>query len=136
MEVAARFQINLLIEPIRTISIYENVQKKFMPILWFEQHVQMSKEIAEEVQMILKLPSMGVFMGFVTIFIGVLQVAFIPVKNFVSHQCCSHHTKINHSDKNGTRDAEHPPEISPLISEKGQNGITLIGGADKSVLRS
>jgi hypothetical protein len=108
-----------------------------MPILWFEQHVQMSQEIANEVQMIIKLPSMGVFMGFVTIFIGVLQVSFIPLKNLITRQCCSQHSKINQFDKNDNLVADHPPEISPLIAATGQNGITLIGGGgDKNMLRS
>lgn len=136
LEVAARFQINLLIEPIQAISIYEKVQRKFMPILWFEQHVKMSKDIASEVKMILTFPSIGVAMGFVTILIGVLQVAFIPVKNFVSHRCCSQLKKINHLDKNGNTDTDRPPEISPLITEKSENGISLLGGGDKNVLRS
>jgi hypothetical protein len=92
----------------------------------------MSKDIADEVKMILQLPSMGVFMGFVTIIIGVLQISFIPLKNFITHRCCSPHNKINHLDKNGNiDDVYRPPEISPLIAEKNKSGVMLLGGADK-----
>lgn len=119
--------------------MYEKVQKKFMPILWFEQHVEMSEEIASEVRMILELPCMGQMMGIVFIAIGIMQILLIPMKNFITRQCCTKHSKVSNFDKNIRTDlleVNQSPEISPLIAEKPKNGVVLIGNCDKSILRS
>lgn len=119
--------------------MYEKVQKKFMPILWFEQHVKMSEEIASEVRMILDLPCMGQMMGIVFIAIGIMQIIFIPMKKCITRQCCVKHTKVSSFDKNTKIDlleVNPPPEISPLIAEKPKNGIILIGNGDKNCLRN
>jgi CD36 family len=138
LEVAARFQINILVEPIPKITMYEKVQKKFMPILWFEQHVKMSEEIASEVKMLLELPSMGQMMGVLFIALGIIQIVFLPIKTFITRQCCTKHRKVSSFDKNVKIDlleVNSSPEVSPLIAEKPKNGITLIGG-NKNVLKS
>lgn len=97
-----------------------------MPILWFEQHVKMGEDIADEVKMILNLPRLGQIMGIVFIFIGVSQIMLLPIKNFISQQCCA--SKVNAFDKNDKIDALdviRSPEISPLITEKPKNGIVV-----------
>lgn len=137
LEVAARFQINLLVEPIPGITIYSKVQRKFMPILWFEQHVEMSESIADEVKMILKLPRWGQTMGIVTIVIGIAQVAFLPTLKLISRLLCPKRSKV--SDKNirfDSLDVKTLPEISPLMTEKPKNGVSLLGKADKGVHRT
>lgn len=120
--------------------MYEKVQKKFMPILWFEQHVKMSDEIAGEVKMLLQLPSMGQMMGVVFIAIGIVQIIFLPIKNYVTLRCCSKHSKVSNFDKNLNKtdllESSPPPEISPLIAEKPKNGIILIGKSDKNSIKS
>lgn len=136
LEVAARFQINLLVSPIPKITIYEKVQRKFMPILWFEQHVKMSEDIANEVKMILKLPRIGQIMGIALIAIGIAQIFVLPIVKFISRVLCPKRSKI--SDKNNKHesiDVKAPPEIFPLITEKPKNGISLIGVSDKGVFR-
>jgi hypothetical protein len=115
--------------------MYEKIQKKFMPILWFEQHVKMSDEIAGEVKMLLKLPSWGQTMGVVFIAIGIMQIIFIPIKHFVTRKCCVKHSKVSSFDKKiDVLDVTPSPEISPLLIEKPKNGITLIGQAEKTNL--
>lgn len=134
LEVAARFQINILVEPIPKISMYEKVQKKFMPILWFEQHVKMSDEIAGEVKMLLELPGWGQTMGVVFIAIGIVQIIFFPIKNFFTHKCCVKHSKVSSFDKKiDLLEPNQTPEISPLLIEKPKNGVILIGQADKII---
>lgn len=119
------------------ITIYEKVQKKFMPILWFEQHVKMSEEIADEVKMILQLPRLGQIMGFVFIVIGALQIAFFPLKNCLTRLFCTKHIKncdLNKNLKVDPIELKHMPEISPLIQEKTAEMI-LLGNVNKNGLR-
>lgn len=79
LEVAARFQINLLIEPIPSLTLYRDVQKKFMPILWFEQHVKMSESIANEIKFVLKMPKIGQAIGAVQCIIGFIILLAVPI---------------------------------------------------------
>ncbi|XP_063359266.1 protein peste-like [Cydia amplana] len=48
LEVAARFQLNILIEPNPNIALYEKVPKMLFPIFWVEQSVQTEASIIEE----------------------------------------------------------------------------------------
>lgn len=91
-----------------------------MPILWFEQHVEMSEAIASEIKMILELPHMGVLMGVLFIVIGLVHIIFIPMKNLISQCCCTQRRKIVDLDKNIKVNPEDSglPEISPLLITK------------------
>lgn len=96
--------------------------------MWFEQHVKMSDEIAGEVKMILNLPSWGQAIGVLFIIIGVVQITFLPGKNYVSRKCCIKNTsKVGDFDKKiGLLEVTPQPEISPLLAtEKPKNGIIL-----------
>jgi hypothetical protein len=122
LEVAARFQINLLIEPISTISLYEKVQKKFMPILWFEQHVKMSESIVDEVKLLLRMPGLGQKMGFVTIIIGILQIICIPTfKTLEKRLCKSEKSKVVDCVEITMLTKEQ--EISPLMKKQKPNHL-------------
>ena len=106
-----------------------------MPILWFEQHVQMNDEIADEVKLILKLPHIGQMMGVLLILIGSIQIMFMPLKNYLSRRCCLKHSKISDLSVGVIHvGSDPPPEISPLISteisekssEKSKNSNSLM----------
>lgn len=107
-----------------------------MPILWFEQHVKMSQEIADEVKMITSLPHQGQMMGIVFILIGIIQITFLPIKNLITRSFCSKNSKICNMDKTVHIELENTPEFSPLIVEKPSNGISLIGKSRNIALRS
>lgn len=70
LEIAARFQLNLMITPIPRFNLYRNVPRKFMPILWFEQHVVASSDIARLVKLILAAPTIGQVLGGIIFIIG------------------------------------------------------------------
>lgn len=95
---AARFQINLLVEPIPSIVMYRDVPKKFIPILWFEQHVKMTKEIANEIKFVLKMPRLGQTIGIFQIVVGVLILASIPLKKLC---IAARKRKVKDFDVNG-----------------------------------
>lgn len=94
----------------------------------------MSNEIADEVKMILGLPGQGQMMGVLFIFIGIIQIGFIPFKKFMTRRCCSNNSKV--CDKSVNGDLNPPPEISPLITEKPKNGNSSNGKVNRNVVRS
>ena len=97
----------------------------------------MSDEIAQEVKMLLDLPSWGQVTGVVFIIIGVIQIIFLPVKHYATRKCCIKTSKVGNFDRKiDLLEVTLQPEISPLIAtEKPKNGIILIGNADKLITK-
>ncbi|KAG5684261.1 hypothetical protein PVAND_013497 [Polypedilum vanderplanki] len=123
LEVAARFQINLFVEPISAIDLYRDVPKKFMPILWFEQHVKMSKSIANEIKIVLKMPRWGQLVGIAAAVIGFCIVLVIPLKIVIERLCFSHkRRKIRDFDVNGN--ALLDKNIEKINNDKNENPET------------
>jgi hypothetical protein len=128
MKVAARFQINILIEPIPKFSMYEKVQRKFIPVLWFEQRVKMNDEILGHVKILLGIPNWGETLGVFFVVIGIIQIIIIPLKHFFTKKFCEQEVKTENLE------VKVSPEVFPLLHEKHQNGVILIGQADKIVI--
>lgn len=74
LEIAARFQVNLLITPIPGLKMYKNVPRKFMPILWFEQHLKIPADIAYIVKAVLAAPLAGQLLGGIFLIAGMILV--------------------------------------------------------------
>lgn len=91
LEVAARFQINLLLDKIQSIALYRDIPRVFVPVLWFEQHVKMSEDIANEIKLVLDLPLMGQIMGVGVSIIGLIILLIIPFLRLCS---CSQNRKV------------------------------------------
>jgi hypothetical protein len=81
--VAARFQVNILVQPIKGIMLYENIPRTFFPMIWFEQHVVMTQDISAEIAEVLSLPFKGQFTGFLLLVLGLIILLFLPIKNLV-----------------------------------------------------
>lgn len=104
-----------------------------MPILWFEQHVQMNEEIADTVKLILKVPHIGQMMGAMFVLIGIIQMIYMPLKKYLLRRCCPNHSKISDLSVDVINvDSDPQPEISPLISIKPKHGCTFIGKTEPS----
>lgn len=91
-----------------------------MPILWFEQHVKMSEDIADEIKTLLRIPIAGQLMGLITAIVGVFVLTFLPLKQFLKNQCCDSRNKIKNlhlqaKKENHDEKVTNLPEISPLI---------------------
>lgn len=52
--------------------MYKNVPRKFMPVLWFEQHVVANEDVATKVKLILAGPLAGQLLGISFLIIGVM----------------------------------------------------------------
>lgn len=73
MEVAGRFQLNVLMRPIKNIKMYRDVPTKFLPVVWFEQYFKIDDKLTTMVKLMLWLPIIGKIIGFIIGFIGVYQ---------------------------------------------------------------
>ncbi|XP_029178350.1 protein croquemort-like [Nylanderia fulva] len=72
MQVQARLQLNLLVEPIEHMSIFENIKKTYIPMLWFSQEANLTASYANQVKLLLILPTLGTVTCFGIGGIGIL----------------------------------------------------------------
>ncbi|XP_012526163.1 protein croquemort isoform X1 [Monomorium pharaonis] len=78
LAVKAQVQLNLLLEPVKDTSMFENIKKTYIPMLWFTQEANLTAEYAKKVQLFLILKSLGTVTFFGIGGIGVL-IVFIAV---------------------------------------------------------
>ncbi|XP_055642568.1 protein peste [Toxorhynchites rutilus septentrionalis] len=86
LEVAARFQLNILIEPHPNIALYEGVKRVFLPVLWFEQHVTMKPEFVGEIGHALSIPTTGRICGVVMLILGITMIVWTPADRMLSRR--------------------------------------------------
>ncbi|XP_011300459.1 protein croquemort isoform X2 [Fopius arisanus] len=59
LQVKARLQLNLLIQPMEHIGLFANVPKVFIPMLWFRQEADLSSDLGSQLKFVLILPTLG-----------------------------------------------------------------------------
>ncbi|KAG7213401.1 hypothetical protein KM043_002686 [Ampulex compressa] len=70
LEVAAKLQVNLLLQPSKTISLYSNVPKLYFPAFWFEIHVQPTEDMMFGLKQLLSIPSICLYVGLIMALTG------------------------------------------------------------------
>lgn len=121
IDVAARLQLNLLISPNKPIGLYNDVPRKFMPILWFEQRVTISPELAEEIKTALNVPIIGQICAIVVIIIGLIMLLWCSIDkllrkkvgNTSNDKTMVKIVTVEELEKQGVA-----PEGSPLLDKK------------------
>uniref|UniRef100_A0A1B6FMI9 Uncharacterized protein n=1 Tax=Cuerna arida TaxID=1464854 RepID=A0A1B6FMI9_9HEMI len=63
IDVGARVQLNMLMQPFSHFSMYKNVPKTVFPVLWVDQRVTITERLARELRMALLLPTVGLVTG-------------------------------------------------------------------------
>lgn len=86
--------------------MYKNVPRKFLPVVWFEQHFKVDSELATLVKLAVHLDTFGQVFGFLIALIGILSVLLIVSKK--------DRQKID-SQEFSTLKTIRLPEASPLI---------------------
>lgn len=125
VQVAARLQANILIQPSPNIALFERAPYMFFPLIWFEQVVKIPEEMLAEVRIATTVPIIGfVCTGFVT-GIGLILLIWLSLQR-------KHDQDDSEKKKNGV-DFKKPAisnrEISPLI--KSDKPISFIQYSDK-----
>lgn len=120
LDVAARFQINMLIRPVPNVAMYQEAPYMFFPVLWFEQKVQIPADLAVDVQTVLSIPSTGYICIGVLILIGIVMLFWVPVD-----RCMKNRKKRNLTTSDNIAamekcagDKTNEPEGSPLLVTK------------------
>lgn len=88
--------------------MYKDVPRKFMPVLWFEQHVVATEKVGSIVKLILAAPLAGQILGVVFVIIGIATT-------LTSCACRRHDYEIPLADKSKTDHQKNVTESLPLV---------------------
>ena len=77
VEVAARFQVNFLIEPVSMIPMFESLRKTFFPTVWFETKILLPPSMNAEVWLVANLSNMLLVIGWLLIGLAVGGAAVV-----------------------------------------------------------
>ncbi|XP_069695607.1 protein peste-like isoform X2 [Periplaneta americana] len=80
LDVAARLQINIFLQPNERISLLQNVPTMMFPMMWFEERATISPELSASLRMVLRLPLIGIICSVCLLLLGLvlLGFAFLP----------------------------------------------------------
>ncbi|CAH2012386.1 unnamed protein product [Acanthoscelides obtectus] len=84
MEISAKMQVNLLLQPVQHIRLYENVPKVYIPLFYFTQTVHLRDELAENLRMIQSMPDYANYLVIILCFLGLISVCWALCSFF----CC------------------------------------------------
>ncbi|XP_046389200.1 protein croquemort-like isoform X1 [Ischnura elegans] len=74
LSVSGRLQLNLHLQPVKGITMYESVPDVFMPMLWFTERAAVTPDLADEVKLLLIVPTAGQGIFFGLLGLGVFLV--------------------------------------------------------------
>ncbi|KAL2732609.1 protein croquemort-like [Vespula maculifrons] len=72
LEVAARLQINVLLQPSKIVSLFNNVPKTYFPMFWFSMKVNIPEELASDLKYFLLISSFCFYIGLIIMTLGTL----------------------------------------------------------------
>jgi len=78
VDVAARFQLNVLLDKVDGIAMLENVSKTFFPVLWFENKAQVPDNLVFKMNLLANLPLILQGVGWVQIGVS-LSICIIGI---------------------------------------------------------
>ena len=55
-DVTARFQLNVMVEPVDHITMFESLQPAFIPVMWFENKAGVPADMVTEMRLLASLP--------------------------------------------------------------------------------
>jgi scavenger receptor class B protein 1 len=115
LEVGARLQINMLMQPIAGITLYENVPRVFVPMLWFEQRVQIPDSEVFKLKMLLNLSIICTSLGILLMFIGLIVSSCLVYKICTTNICGKKENKYLYPEQNIPLKGERSVEIVKRI---------------------
>lgn len=93
LEVKARLQINLLLQPFPKYSMFQNIKENlYIPIVWFEESATLSSDLSFMVNLLLMLPDIGV-----AVFYAIGGLAYLVM--FIRFMVVIYRTRTKGKDK-------------------------------------
>ncbi|XP_053959635.1 protein peste-like isoform X2 [Anastrepha ludens] len=133
LEMAARLQSNILVEPISDFTMFRNRRRIFFPLFWFEARTRVSPDLANEFKIMPRVTLCGQILGGISVLIGVVLLLWYPVKAHLQNRLIQQ-IKINNLDSETHRvvgkTISLQPEISPLLVTTAQERTKILERTD------
>lgn len=103
-----------MISPIPRFTMYQDVPKKFIPILWMEKKIEADKGFYWKLRLALSAPKIGQILGILLIFTGVVLITqYLLNRRRKSNKMAQISTGIN-----GTSQNTQQSTLQPLITKE------------------
>lgn len=83
LDVAARFQINILVQPSLSVALFRDVPKIYFPIFWFNLKSGTTENLAWSLRQLLIVPSAGLYGSVILAIVGAIIIIIIAVAIYV-----------------------------------------------------
>ncbi|XP_017878842.1 protein croquemort-like [Ceratina calcarata] len=89
LRVAANLQINILLEPSKTVSLFKNVPRVYFPVIWFSLEVDATENFVNDLKKLLAVPSVCIYAAVIMILVGLLIVCGVALIYFLTSRAKS-----------------------------------------------
>ncbi|KAF5308251.1 hypothetical protein FQR65_LT06244 [Abscondita terminalis] len=72
LDINVKLQLNILLEPISSMSIFENIKPTYMPALWFAQVATLTDEYCKLTHLLSGVAYLGAYLGWTVFSLGVV----------------------------------------------------------------
>ncbi|XP_076297743.1 protein croquemort [Lasioglossum baleicum] len=86
LKVSARLQVNVLLEPSKTVSLYKEVPTIYFPMFWFTLDVEATDEFVDDLKTLLSLPDVFRYIGVILFLVGSLTIFTVALLYLLSRQ--------------------------------------------------
>ncbi|XP_034101504.2 LOW QUALITY PROTEIN: protein peste [Drosophila albomicans] len=115
MDVGGGFQANFLMEPIRGVSLYARVPRVMMPLMWAEERVRVTEEIAANIALVPLIVLIGQIVTGILLAGGLLCTCWYPTRKM---------TRLCHSDDPKAKAAVLRPLTTLSVAGGIGSGLT------------
>ncbi|XP_067625345.1 uncharacterized protein [Eurosta solidaginis] len=136
LDVTARFQSNVLVEPISAFSMFRSKRRIFFPLFWFDARTRITPNLAEDFKLLPRLILGARILGIISVFVGVVLIVWYPIKTHFQQRLIQQ-IKINNLDNESdcivgkTISMQH--EISPLLITAVHDNVKILERADTTL---
>lgn len=109
LDVAARLQVNILLQPSKFASFMKNVPTIYFPVFWFSLRAGLPDEMTGQMKMLVMTPSLMHYGSIALLFIGSLFVLGTAI------MCYCHHGKTGSSESSTRMSVTYPNTKAELV---------------------
>ncbi|XP_076173959.1 protein croquemort [Ptiloglossa arizonensis] len=89
LKVSAQLQLNVLLEPSKTVSLFKQVPTLYFPVMWFSLEVEATEKLVGNLKALLSLSDVFAYVGAVLVLAGFLVVFTVTLLYLLNRQRAS-----------------------------------------------
>ncbi|XP_055608808.1 protein peste-like [Uranotaenia lowii] len=120
LRASAKFQINLLLQPYSAIALYQDVQRSYIPVLWFSRSFDLSREEVHKLKGLINVADLGYIGGFAVAVIGLLMTFLAIGLSFAFKS--SQRKQVQHQQNPTQNGGDSRGDYQPVQNGTGSKG--------------